>query len=76
VADKEEVSMFENRHNIIGYNNRGEIYCYDPMMGECHIMQYEGFEKDRGTLRYGCPVKKGAKCKGCEECRMPLRGQG
>jgi hypothetical protein len=31
-------------------------------------MQYEGFEKDRGTLRYGCPAKNGAKCKGCKEC--------
>jgi hypothetical protein len=66
--DKEEVRIFENRHNIVGYNNGGEIYCYDPKMGQRHIMQYEGFEKDRGTLRYGCPAKNGAKCKGCKEC--------
>lgn len=66
--DKEEIRMFENRHNIVGYNNKGEIYCYDPKMGERHVMQYEGFEKDRGTLRYGCPVKNGARCKGCSEC--------
>jgi len=66
--DKEEIRMFENRHNIVGYNNKAQIFCYDPKTGERHMMQYEGFEKDRSTLRYGCPVKSGAKCKGCNEC--------
>ncbi len=38
--------MFENRHNITGYNNGAEIFCYDPKAGERHNMQYVGFEKD------------------------------
>lgn len=66
--DKEEIKMFENRFNIVGYNNGGEIFCYDPETGKRHIMQYEGFENKRGTIRYGCPVKSGAKCKGCKIC--------
>jgi uncharacterized ubiquitin-like protein YukD len=66
--DKEEIRMFENRHNIVGYNNKAQIFCYDPKTGERRMMQYEGFEKDRSTLRYGCPVKSGAKCKGYNEC--------
>lgn len=66
--DKEEIRMFENRNNIVGYNNGAEIFCYDPKSGERRMMQYEGFEKDRNTLRYGCPVKSGANCKGCNEC--------
>ncbi len=60
--------MFENRHNIVGYNNKAQIFCYDLKTGERRIMQYEGFEKERGTIRYGCPVKSGANCKGCNEC--------
>ena len=66
--DKKEIRMFENRNNIIGYNNGAEIFCYDPKTGERRMMQYEGFEKERGTIRYGCPVKSGANCKGCNEC--------
>jgi hypothetical protein len=66
--DKEEIRMFEHRNNIVGYNNGAEIFCYGPKTGERHMMQYEGFEKDRSTLRYGCPVKSGANCKGCNEC--------
>ena len=67
--DKDEVRMFEGRHNIIGYDNFGTIYCYDPVEGERHLMGNGGFEKDRNTLKVLCPVKShGIKCKGCEKC--------
>lgn len=66
---KDEVRMFEGRHNIIGYDNFGTIYCYDPVEGERHLMGNGGFEKDRNTLKFLCPVKShGIKCKGCEKC--------
>lgn len=67
--DKDEVRMFEGRHNIIGYDNFGTIYCYDPVEGERHLMANGGFEKDRNTLKALCPVKShGIKCKGCKKC--------
>lgn len=67
--NKDEVRMFDNKHNIIGYDNFGSIYCYDPVMGERHLMGFGGFEEDRETLKYICPVKSnGIKCKGCEKC--------
>lgn len=67
--NKDEVRMFDNRHNIIGYDNFGSIYCYDPVGGERHLMGFGGFEEDRETLKYICPVKSnGIKCKGCEKC--------
>jgi hypothetical protein len=66
---KDEVRMFEGRQNIIGYDNYGSIYCYDPVMGERHLMGFGGFEKDRNALKYICPCKSnGIKCKGCEKC--------
>jgi transposase len=66
---KEEVRMFEGRHNIIGYDNFGSIYCYDPVMGEKHLMGFGGFEEERESLKYICPVKSnGIKCKGCDKC--------
>ena len=67
--DKNEVRMFENRHNIIGYDNFGEIYCYCPKTGIRRAMSYNGFEEARETLKFTCPQKAyGAVCKGCEGC--------
>ena len=67
--DKQEIRMFEDRNNIIGYDNYGCIYCYDPVKGDRHLMGFGGFEKDRGTLKYICPCKSnGIKCKGCSKC--------
>jgi hypothetical protein len=66
---KDEVRMFESRQNIIGYDNYGSIYCYDPVMGERHLMGFGGFEKDREALKYICPCKSnGIRCKGCLKC--------
>jgi hypothetical protein len=67
--DKNEVRMFENRNNIVGYDNFGCIYCYDPVMGEKHLMGFGGFEKEREALKYICPCKSNCiKCKGCSKC--------
>lgn len=68
-GNKKEVKMFEGRQNIIGYDNYGCIYCYDPAEGERHTMGFGGFEEDRGALKYVCAVKSnGIKCKGCDKC--------
>lgn len=67
--NKEEVRMFDSRHNIIGYDNFGSIYCYDPVMGERHLMGFGGFEEDREALKYICACKSsGIRCKGIDKC--------
>lgn len=61
--------MFENRNNIVGYDNFGCIYCYDPVMFEKRLMVFGGFEKERETLKYICPCKSYlVKCKGSGKC--------
>lgn len=68
-GDKKEVRMFENRNNIVGYNNFAEIFCYCPKTGTRRTMSYSGFEKKRETLKYTCPKKAyGVDCIGCNEC--------
>lgn len=67
--DKTEVRMFENRHNIIGYDNYGGIHCYCPETGKRRSMSYGGFEANRNTLKYVCPKKAyGIKCTGYNQC--------
>jgi len=67
--EKGEVRMFENRYNIIGYDNFGEIFCYCPETGIRRAMSYTGFEEKRETIKYTCPQKAyGVDCKGCENC--------
>lgn len=67
--NKEEVRMFDSRHNIVGYDNFGTIYCYDPVMGERHLMGFSGFEEERETLKYSCACKSGGiNCKGRDKC--------
>lgn len=67
--DKDEIRMFENRQNIIGYDNFGTIYCYCPESGKRREMSFSGFEKDRESLKYTCPCKAyGVQCEGCKTC--------
>lgn len=67
--DKNEVRMFENKQNIVGYDNFGKIYCYCPETANRRSMSYGGFEADRKALKYICPQKAyGIKCTGCAKC--------
>ena len=69
LEDKDAVMMFKERHNIVGYDNYGRIYCYDPVMGDRHMMGFGGFEEDRGTLKYICACKShGVSCRGRDKC--------
>lgn len=67
--NKEEIRMFEDRHNIVGYDNGGHIYCYCPETGNRREMVNKGFEEQRETLKIGCPAKEyGLGCKGIGRC--------
>ncbi len=66
--DGEETKNVEEQENIV-YDYRGNVFCVCPVTGEQHEMAYGGFEKDRGTLKYICPVQAyGISCKGCSKC--------
>ncbi|MFQ5330444.1 MAG: transposase [Thermodesulfobacteriota bacterium] len=62
--------------NIV-YDYRGGIYCVCSATQHLQSMSFSGFEKDRKTLKYTCPVKAyGMTCQGmsgCEHCNKSIR---
>jgi len=55
--------------NIV-YDYEGTIYCVCPSSYNLQQMTFSGFEKDRETLKYKCPVSTyGMTCKGMSQCR-------
>jgi hypothetical protein len=68
--DGEETKLVDGQTNVV-YDYQGNVYCYCPMTGERRQMAYGGFEKDRKTLKYRCPVSHyGLECKGCNRCAV------
>lgn len=66
--DGEETKLIPGQENIV-YNFKGDVFCVCLATGEQREMAYGGFEKDRGTLKYNCPVYAyGITCKGCKKC--------
>lgn len=72
--------LFTDRADNIMYDYKGTIYCHCPISHAEIPMAFGGFEKDRMTLKYICPVKQyGCDCPGKAECphfmksiRVPL----
>jgi len=76
--DEKERLVFENRDNIY-YKETGDVYCYEPISKKRHLMINNGYEKERNSLRKGCPADKmGIHCENREKCdckagiRIPL----
>ncbi len=68
--DKDKTRLLENTRNIV-YNHRGDISCYCLVSKEKKDMSYAGFEKDRKTLKYRCPMQAyGIKCKYHKNCKF------
>ncbi len=57
----------------VRYDWRGEVYCHCPRTGAERQMAYGGFESDRGTRKYRCPVWQysGVRCAGRDRCMVP-----
>ena len=50
------------------FNHKGTVFCHCLKTGEIREMAYNGFEKDRKTLKYMCPaLAYGLECKGAAE---------
>jgi hypothetical protein len=61
--------------NIV-YDEVGTVYCICPATGEQRRMAYGGFEKDRMTLKYVCPIKAyGLTCKGDDQCAHAMKSE-
>ena len=51
------------------HSEKGEVFCRCPATGEERPMAFQGFEADRGTLKYRCPAAAyGLDCAGRERC--------
>ena len=51
------------------HSEKGEVFCRCPATGEERPMAFQGFEADRGALKYRCPAAAyGFDCAGRERC--------
>ncbi len=51
------------------HSEKGEVFCRCPATGEERPMAFQGFEADRGALKYRCPAAAcGLECAGREAC--------
>ena len=67
-------SLAEDGGGNVLHSEKGEVFCRCPATGEERPMAFQGFEADRGTLKYRCPAAAcGLDCAGREAC---LRGAG
>ena len=65
----------EIRDNVV-YDYRGAVYCHCPKSNERYEMAFCGFEKDRMTLKYKCPMAAyGIRCRGFVECSEGTKGK-
>jgi hypothetical protein len=63
-----------NQVDSFVHNERGELFCIDPLRGELRSLAFVGFEADRGTLKYRCPAAAlGMQCPGRERCEEGRR---
>jgi len=66
----------DNRHDTIYFNDLGEVVCkadpFAPGDRKYAALQFAGFERDRGTLKFRCPAAAfGIECKNRNACRCP-----
>jgi len=62
----------EDQADNVVYDEKGQVYCHCPRTGERRELAYQGFEKDRQSLKYRCPAAAyGFECRGRGAC-----GQG
>ena len=67
-------SLDPDRVDTILPSEKGEALCRDPATKEQRAMAFQGFESDRGTLKYRCPASAyGFACQGQAPC---YRGAG
>jgi len=67
--DQETQLLEESKVDNVVYDESGQVYCHCPRTGERRELTYQGFEKDRQSLKYRCPAAaSGFQCLGRSEC--------
>lgn len=63
--------LYPLRADTIVYTERGSVHCICPGTGEQRDLAFQGFESDRGTLKYRCPAAAyGLECPGKTTCHQ------
>jgi hypothetical protein len=44
-------------HPTVTYNERGEVFCHDPVTGQVHTVSNGGFEAGRQRLKKRCSAR-------------------
>jgi len=53
----------------VTYSEKGAVYCHCPASGTRREMAFQGFEKERGSLKFRCPAAAyDLDCAGRQEC--------
>ena len=76
-VEREETRLLDDREadNVV-YDEAGRVYCHCPQTGERRELAYQGFEKDRGCLKYRCPAAAyGFQCRGRSGCSPGYCGE-
>ena len=61
--------LFPDRKDTIFFSEKGTLRCVCPVTNELRDMFFQGFEADRGTLKFRCPTAAcGIECAGRELC--------
>jgi len=74
-------SLFADRVDSFIYDEQGQVYCVCPETGEQRELTFCGYEADRRTLKYRCPLRGLQKTlpSSCQWLRLPrarkLRGE-
>lgn len=62
-------ALFGERVDSFTYDEQGHVYCECPVSGERRELFFDGFERDRESLKYRCPAAAlGLECAGRAEC--------
>lgn len=57
--------IFPERDDTIVYAEKGSVHCICPVTNELRQLTFQGYEADRSTLKFRCPVA----ASGCGECQ-------
>jgi hypothetical protein len=67
--NQETQLLDEDKVDNVVYDEAGQVYCYCPRTGEQRELTFQGFEKDRQSLKYRCPAAAyGFQCRGRGQC--------
>lgn len=69
VEPGEPRGLVERGYDTVVYDVRGQVFCVCPQTGEQRPMAFWGFERERGCLKYRCPLaSRGQECAGRRSC--------